>query len=460
MSFEELAWGVQGRLLSGERGKAKFTGVSIDSRTIKEGQLFIAIRGEKNDGHAYIEKAIDAGASGVIADSRFGGSQVISEHAPFVVVEDTHVAMIKLAQNYRKSHPVKIIGITGSNGKTTTKEFAYELLRAVEPTAYRSAGNLNNLYGAPLALLSMPQNCQAAAIEMGISTKGEMSKLTNIVNPNVALITNVGPSHLEFLSSVEEVAVAKLEMVTALPAEIPLVINADNELLYKEARRVTKNIVTFAIHNEADFKPDSVAATDKGSRVTIEHNIFQVNIFGGHAVSNLLAAYAACRTLGYDFSNMDCAKINLSPASMRGEIVEKSGIKIINDAYNANPESVQAGLEAFKVNPALGRRILILGDMLELGERAEKYHRELGNSLADFDFAFAIVVGEWSRAVLEGARQAGISAGKLRSFRNSEEAAFGIGELIKTGDVVYVKGSRGVELEKIIEKIGERGGRD
>ncbi|MGH8014846.1 MAG: UDP-N-acetylmuramoyl-tripeptide--D-alanyl-D-alanine ligase, partial [Candidatus Zixiibacteriota bacterium] len=326
----------------------------------------------------------------------------------------------------------------------------------VEQTAYRSHGNLNNLFGAPLALLGMPQDTKVAAIEMGISTKGEMTRLAQIVGPDVAVITNIGPSHLEFLSTVEDVAHAKLEIVSASP-DRPLVINADDRLLIQEAKKVSTKIVTFGIDHNADFNPTLIEPTDTGSRVTIGSDSFSIDLFGRHPVYNLLAAYAACKTLGYDYSKIDCSTIRLTAATMRGELIEKNGMKIINDAYNANPESMNAGLEAFKATPVSGRRILILGDMLELGVRSEKFHRELGNSLVRYEFACAIVVGEWSRAVLESARQAGVSSGKLRSFKNSDEAAFGISEIIKPGDVVYVKGSRGVRLEKIIEKIGSGG---
>ena len=457
MSFEELAKEVLGQLMPSDASAPSFKGVAIDSRSIKSGELFIAIRGEHNDGHKFIEQAISKGASGVIADNRWDLLNSFLHKTNVIVVNDTHESMIRLAQNYRKKSKAKIIGITGSNGKTTTKEFIFALLNAVEKDSYKSPGNLNNLFGAPLALFSMPKETKAAVIEMGISSKGEMTRLTNLVQPDVAVITNVGPSHLEFLSSVEEVAQAKLEIVTESDSNIPLVINADDKLLIESAEKVYENLVTFAINNDADFKPRSIESTEYGSAVTIGQETFAVNMFGRHAVYNLLAAYAAVKTLGYEFGKINTLQIKLAPAPMRGEIVNKGGVKIINDSYNANPESFKAGLEAFKSMPAKGRRILILGDMLELGQRSEKFHRELGNSLAKYEFVFAIVVGDWCRAVLEGARQAGVSVSMLRSFKNADEAASGIGELIKSGDVVYVKGSRGVHLEKIIDKIGTGG---
>ena len=457
MSFQELAKAVQGQLITAGASSLKFQGVAIDSRAVKPGELFIAIRGARNDGHNFMGQALERGAAGVLADTKFDDTSRLAERTAVIVVNDTHEAMIQLAQNYRRKCKTKIIGITGSNGKTTTKEFTFALLSAVERKVYRSPGNLNNLFGAPLALFGMPQDTKAAVMEMGISSKGEMTRLTNIVQPDVAVITNVGPSHLEFLSTVEDVARAKLEMVTTSASEIPLVVNADDQLLANEAKKVRDKFVTFGVKNNADFQPTSIESTSYGNKITIGRDSFAIKMFGRHAIYNLLAAYAACRTLSYSFAGIDTMCINLVPAAMRGEVLEKNGVWIINDSYNANPESVKAGLEAFKNTPGGGRRILILGDMLELGQRSEKYHRELGNSLVNQNFDLAIIVGDWNRAVLEGARQAGVSQSKLRSFKNSAEAATGINLLVKSGDIVYIKGSRGVSLEKIIEKIGTAG---
>jgi len=457
LSFQELAKAVQGQLITAGASSLKFQGVAIDSRAVKPGELFIAIRGARNDGHNFMGQALERGAAGVLADTKFDDTSRLAERTAVIVVNDTHEAMIQLAQNYRRKCKTKIIGITGSNGKTTTKEFTFALLSAVERKVYRSPGNLNNLFGAPLALFGMPQDTKAAVMEMGISSKGEMTRLTNIVQPDVAVITNVGPSHLEFLSTVEDVARAKLEMVTTSASEIPLVVNADDQLLANEAKKVRDKFVTFGVKNNADFQPTSIESTSYGNKITIGRDSFAIKMFGRHAIYNLLAAYAACRTLSYSFAGIDTMCINLVPAAMRGEVLEKNGVWIINDSYNANPESVKAGLEAFKNTPGGGRRILILGDMLELGQRSEKYHRELGNSLVNQNFDLAIIVGDWNRAVLEGARQAGVSQSKLRSFKNSAEAATGINLLVKSGDIVYIKGSRGVSLEKIIEKIGTAG---
>jgi len=459
LDFEELAREVQGKLLPLNTVNDIFEGVSIDSRVVKSGQLFIAIRGEVNDGHAFVDEALKNGAYGLLVDNRFEETTSASQKAAVVVVENTHEAMMKLARIYRNNCKAKVIGISGSNGKTTTKEYAFALLKAVEKDVYRSTGNLNNLFGAPLAIFAMPQNTNVAVMEMGISVKGEMTKLARIVKPDLAVITNIGPSHLEFLSSVEDVARAKLEIVSSENSDCPLIINADDKLLTGEANKIKSDLITFAIDAQADFKVDSMEKIDDSrQKVTIDGKSFMLNSIGRHQVYNFLAAYAAVRSLGYDFKNVATAQIELSSAPMRGETIELNGIRIINDAYNANPDSVKAGLEAFELLTHTGRRVLILGDMLELGGEAEKYHEKLGQSLANFNFELALLVGPLNGAVIEGALKAGIDRGKLIGFADSLAAASAALNLIKNGDLVYVKGSRGIALEKIIDLLKSQRG--
>ncbi|MCH8026927.1 MAG: UDP-N-acetylmuramoyl-tripeptide--D-alanyl-D-alanine ligase [candidate division Zixibacteria bacterium] len=459
LGFEELAKEIQGKLLPLKSVDDFFEGVSIDSRVVKSGELFIAIRGEINDGHAYVDEALKNGAYGLLVDNQFEEKASASQKTAVVVVENTHEAMMEMARNYRKKCNAKVIGITGSNGKTTTKEYAFALLKTVEKDVYRSTGNLNNLFGAPLAIFAMPQNSNVAVMEMGISVRGEMTRLTRIVQPDLAVITNIGPSHLEFLSSVEDVARAKLEIVSSEKSDCPLIINADDKLLIEEAKKVKSDLITFAIDARADFKVDSFEKIDDSKQeVTIDGKSFLLNSLGRHQVYNFLAAYAAVRTLGYDFKNVATAQIELSSAPMRGETLELSGIRIINDAYNANPDSVKAGLEAFESLAHTGRRVLILGDMLELGEEALKYHERLGASLTNFSFELALLVGPLSGAVIDGAVKAGIDKEKLIGFADSSHAASEALNLLKQGDLVYVKGSRGIGLEKIIDLLKSRKG--
>jgi UDP-N-acetylmuramoyl-tripeptide--D-alanyl-D-alanine ligase len=285
-----------------------------------------------------------------------------------------------------------------------------------------------------------------------------MSRLVEIVEPDVALITNVGPSHLEFLSSVEEVARAKLEMVTASQKEIPLIINANDRILTRETNKVRQDAITFGIRSKATYMPEMIKHTPTGSLVLIEGHDFAIDLFGQHQVYNLLAAYAACRTLGYDFSKVDTSKIELTTKAMRGQIVTKGKVTIINDSYNANPESVKAGIEGLTEVPVGGRRVLILGDMLELGQESERYHREIGQFLSKHEFGLAVLIGSWSRFIIESAETWGVDDEKLYGFGNVNEAAKELKDLLKPGDLIYVKGSRGVGLEKLIDEIKVDGG--
>ncbi|HWR83927.1 MAG TPA: UDP-N-acetylmuramoyl-tripeptide--D-alanyl-D-alanine ligase, partial [Candidatus Deferrimicrobium sp.] len=264
MSFAELAALIDGKLLNRTRADDKFQGVSIDSRTLRSGELFFAIRGPRHDGHDFIEQAIAHRAGGIVAEMNRQQPAAASEKVAVVSVRDSHVALLKLAESVRRISRARFVAITGSNGKTTTKELAYTLISAVEPSTFRSPGNLNNLFGAPLALFALPENTAVAVMELGISTPGEMTRLAGLVQPDIILITNVGPSHLEFLNSVEDVARAKLELARAAHTA-PLIINADDPILVAEAAKIRPHCVTFAVDNVADFRPEAVVTSTAGA---------------------------------------------------------------------------------------------------------------------------------------------------------------------------------------------------
>ena len=454
MRFDQLAQLSGGSLYRSGTEDRTFKGVSIDSRTINRGELFIAITGERLDGHQYIPQAISKGAAGIVAEYRYPELERIGQEAPVVVVENSHEAMIRLASAYRDSLATKFVGITGSNGKTTTKETTFSMLAAVEKDVYRSAGNLNNLYGMPLALFAMPQATRIAVVEMGISTVGEITRLTQVVKPNIGLFTNIGPTHLEFLGSLEGVARAKFEMVEFGPADLKIIINADDPVLMAEARKHPNSIVTFGIHNPATYAAENLQILEDGSSiVTVERKRFRSKLFGKHQVYNILAAYAVARTLGYRFDSIETESIEFSSAPMRGQIVSYGGATFIADCYNANPESVRLGLESFGQVPGSRRRIIVLGDMLELGETSEQYHLQIGRQLAEIKFDFAALVGPESRHTLQAAKQAGIAPSKLMHFDTAVSCAHALVKSIRPGDLVFVKGSRGIGLEAVLAEI-------
>ena len=439
-----------------ERSEAVFSGVSIDSRTLRPGELFIALRGQRSDGHAYLDQAIAAGAAGVIVQTTY-----ISDKAAVIRVHDGHEAMMFLASRYRDLTTAKYVGITGSNGKTTTKEMTHTLLSAVATGIYRSAGNLNNLYGLPLALFAMPQATRVAIMEMGISTPGEMTRLAAIIRPDVAVITSVAATHLEFLGSVEGVAKAKLEMVTNASSDVPVIINADDSVLVAETKKRRAAYVSFALDNPASFRPSKVATDDSGATsVQIEGHPFTLPLFGRHQIYNLLAAYAVARTLGYTFDGVDTGSISFTTAPMRGQRAVRAGVTFIVDCFNANPESVRLGLQSFEALRFSGRRVLILGDMLELGEKAETYHRALGRSLSGYRADVVALVGPLSKHTYDAALRAGVPAKALHHYTDSISCAEDIRRLVKAGDLVFLKGSRGIGLERIFDAFTESGEAD
>ncbi len=452
MRFDKLAAITGGTLYNTGMNNEVFKGVGIDSRTIEEDQLFIAIKGERTDGHKFIKSALSNGASGLLVEYSYPELEQIDGNIPVVSVINSHEAMMILAKEYRYTIEARFIGITGSNGKTTTKEILYCLLNALEAGVYKSPGNLNNLFGVPLAIFGIPAECSIAIFEMGISTKQEMPKLAEMVRPDIAVLTNIGPSHLKSLNSVEDVVKAKLEIIKYSDKNIPVIVNLDDKVLYNETRKACSDLVTFGIDSKADFHPDKIDIDENGyTNVEIEGNCFTLQLPGKHQVYNLLAGYAVCRTLGYSFENIDSASIEFDTAPMRGQKIELGNITFITDCYNANPESVKAGLEAFYTIPTNKQRVIILGDMLELGTDADKYHREIGRLLSNYEFEKAILVGILSKNYKLGAIENGIPEDKFIHFVSAVNAAKEIKSILKSDQIVYLKGSRGIGLEVILE---------
>jgi len=458
LRFDQLAAITGGRVHRAADRTASFRGVSIDTRTLAAGELYVAIRGEKHDGHEFVAQALERGAAGILAEFDHPELARLAGDTPVITVPHTHEAMIALARHYRHTVAARFVGITGSNGKTTTKELTYRLLAAVEPRAYRSPGNLNNLYGVPLAIFRIPADCRAAVMEMGISTDVEMPRLAEIVQPDAVAITNVSATHLEFLGTVEAVAQAKLELVRGARPGAPAVINADDPVLAAEAKKVRSDYVTFALDRAADFRPDAWGIDDAGMMtVVLEGRTFRMPLVGKHQVYNLTCAYALFRSLGYRFDGVETAQIELASAPMRGQLVARGGVRVLVDCYNANPENVRAGLAGFFALPTAGRRVVVLGDMLELGPESPRYHRESGAVLARYPFDLAVLVGPRSRETLEGAVASGADRGRLRHCADAAGCAKEIAAIVQKNDLVYLKASRGIGLEAVLNGLGEPG---
>jgi UDP-N-acetylmuramoyl-tripeptide--D-alanyl-D-alanine ligase len=459
LRFDTLANMTGGQLCTAEHSDRTFTGVSTDSRTIDAGQLFFAIRGERNDGHQFIDQVVSRGAAGVVAQRGYFTDKLLPADVVVVEVTDTHAAMIQLAAEYLQTTKARRLGITGSNGKTTTKEFAYRLLSACISDVYRSPGNFNNLFGIPLALFAMPTNTRYALLEMGISVPGEMARLASLIRPHLLTVTNVSPTHLEFLKTVQGVAREKLLAMKYAVPEGSLIVNTDDPVLMAEAKKVHPHPITFGIENNADYKPESIRQSNAAIVVTIEGRMFRLPLFGQYQVYNLLAAYAIARTIGCTFDGVDTESIVLDTAAMRGELIDARGITFIADCYNANPESVKAALASFARMSGGRRKVVVLGDMLELGDDAVGYHQNIGSRLATFSFDLILTVGPLSKHVVESAAASGVDVASLHHFKDAQTCAEACDGLLLTGDLVYLKGSRGIGLEAVLKRFTDRGGK-
>jgi len=455
--MEQVAATAAGTLYNTEAADNICRGVSIDTRSLKPGELFVAIRGARLDGHEFVAEAIARGAAGVVVDRRYPRVQSLPGTVGVVAVPDTHRAMIQLAGTYRDSLPTRFVGITGSNGKTTTKEFAYRLLQALGVNSYRSPGNYNNLFGVPLALLAMPQDAAAAVLELGISTRSEMPQLADLVHPDVAVFTNVGASHLQAFLNPRGVARAKLELARRAGHGVAIVVNADDPILFAEARNVCSKLTTFGLTNEAHFRPESVTTEEDGaSLVVIEGNRFRVRLPGRHQVYNLIAAYASVRCLGYTFNDVDTEAIDFESAPLRGQVRAVGGVTFVMDCYNANPDSVRAGLDSFAQVPADGARVVVLGDMLELGSESLRCHRSIGRYLAETKADRFLLVGPMAREMLNGAREAGLPQDRISHLPSVEAAARELRRQLNPGDHVFLKASRGIGLERVVDLLEEK----
>jgi UDP-N-acetylmuramoyl-tripeptide--D-alanyl-D-alanine ligase len=461
MTFGKLSEKASGRLVNTKFDSAGFTGISIDSRTVDSENLFVAIEGEYHDGHDFIEEAVRRKCSGIMVNSRYQKADLWREQVPVVIVPDTHQSLLELAGWYRQKLKAAFVAVTGSNGKTTIKEMIYSIIKSSQRKVYCSPGNLNNLYGLPLALLGMPDDSEYGVLELGISTPGEMTRLADIARPDLALIANVGPTHLEFLGSVEGVAEAKLELVDVIGDEKPVILNSDDEILMRTASRRARSFITFGIESEADFSATHRGISSDGFPIlTIDNTDIEVKLFGEHQIYNLLASYAVCKTLGIKIKASDLNELDFKTGNYRGEIVSYDGLTIIADCYNANPISMKSGLRSFhsywnQMEKKSHRSIAVIGDMLELGEKSEQYHREIGEYIGGLKFDFILTVGGLSAGMYDAAVKSGYSEKNIRYFADVDSAGEYLREMVQTGDLIYMKASRGIALEKLLSLLKE-----
>ncbi len=422
----------------------EISGIEKDNRKVGKGDLFLAIKGENFDGHDFAASAVENGAVAVLCERE------MNLDVPCLVVDNTISALQKIASDYRCEFTPKVVGVTGSVGKTTTKEMIARVLSEKYNTL-KTEGNLNNEIGLPFTVLNLNASHEAAVIEMGMNHFGEISRLTRIVRPDIAVISAIGESHIEFLGSKEGILKAKLEILEGLSENGTLILNGDDELLWSLRGKLPFKTIYYGSENtQADifaYKKESNLDEIIFEVREIPNFEFKINCGGEHNLKNSLAAIAVGLELNLSCEQIKAGLLNFENTGMRQKIIEKDGRKIICDCYNANPDSMRAALKLLR--GAQGRKIAVLADMLELGESASFAHIELGKNAA-VSADIVMVTGNMRDLVARGAK-----GHNVYTFEDADSLSSKLKEIWQEGDTILVKASRGMHLERVVEKVCE-----
>jgi UDP-N-acetylmuramoyl-tripeptide--D-alanyl-D-alanine ligase len=460
LTAAEVEAGTRGTILHGSRDSV-FSRVSIDTRTLEANDIFFAIRGPNQDGHRFIPDAIGKGALGAVAEHGYQYPGEFPDGRVLITVPDTHAALKDLAISVRRQWSGTLVAITGSMGKTTTKEFAAHILRC-KFRIYRTPGNYNNLFGLPLALLGLSSDQDLGIFEMGMSLPGEIAEMCRIATPKIGIVTNVAPVHLQFFNSVEDIARAKGELADALPADGTLVYNADDSLVCSISGRFKGAKISFGFSPSADVYADriEIAGPDE-TRFRLscggESQEAVIPLPGDHYVANVLPAIALGSHLGIPLSQMIGTFSTLPQTSMRGQVLRfREGFTVIDDSYNSNPQALMKMIELLGKMPLVKRRILIAGEMLELGNSTDALHHQCGAFAAAHRVDMVIGVQGTAREIVRAAIESGIPATRAHFYPDVETAADSIEKKLQNGDLVLIKGSRGVHLDRIVQRLCRR----
>ncbi len=431
-------------------GEEVVQGYSIDSRTIRSGELFFAVKGERLDGHDYVTAALQKGAAAAVIQT--SELHRYPNENRLLSVEDTLVALQTLATAVRKVWGKPLVGVTGSAGKTTTKEAIAHVL-AQHFRVLKSEGNFNNHFGLPLMLLKLEPEHDVAVIEMGMSHAGEIRALAKIAQPEIGVVTNVAPVHLEFFDSIKGIARAKYELIESLPPNGTAVLNADDEYVSQFGRGFKGRVITYGTCATADVRAENVRTRGaEGSEFDVvvagSRELARLPLAGEHNILNALAAVSVGLAQGLKPREAVAALATLAPPDKRGQVLQLGNITVINDCYNSNPKALHAMVDALAAMKA-GRRIVVAGEMLELGPAGEEMHRMAGQHIAEKKIDILVGVRGLAHAMVDGARQTGTRA---EFVATPEEAGEWLASEARDGDVVLLKASRGVKLEKALER--------
>jgi len=429
--------------------RSGIAGASIDSRTIRPGELFVPLPGAHADGHAFIPQAFERGAGAALCEVDRYEALRGREPGPLVLVKNATLALAMIAHRYRDGWGGLLVGVTGSSGKTTTKDLVASAFETAAPTL-KTEGNLNNHWGVPLTLMRLEPGHRVAIVEIAMNAPGEIADLTQVAVPGAAIVTNAGHAHIERFGSVAAIAREKIAIAARLAPHEVAFIGADSPELREAARGLSCRTVTYGFADDADVRPASVEDLGPdGTRFTVEgFPPVRLRLIGRHMVANALAAIAAARQYGLDPAAVAAALEAHAPGRGRMERRTAHGATLLVDCYNANPDATRAALETLASWPGAGRRIAVLGDMLELGGQSPALHRETGAAVRGAELW---AVGDFARDYVAGAREAGIEG---RAFESRDAVREALRGALAPGVVVLLKASRGVALEKVLEGLG------
>jgi UDP-N-acetylmuramoyl-tripeptide--D-alanyl-D-alanine ligase len=455
-SLQFVAMACAGKQLSGTP-ETLVRRVCTDSRQVKAGDLFVALRGNRFDGHEFLGAAAEKGASAVVVER--GSVPLDWGGCPVIAVDHTRQALGRLAAEYRKNFVLPVVAVGGSNGKTTTKELVASVLRQGRSTLWSEA-SFNNDIGVPLTLLRLEKSHQAAVIEIGTNHPGELPPLVKMVQPNYGIITCLGREHLEFFNDVAGVAQEEGWLAELLPAAGKLFVNGDDEWAMRTTQRSGAQVVRVGFTDDCDWRARAVRVNTRGAIFQVAgpevefSGEYRISLLGRHQVVNALFAIAVGRELGLDRAAVARGLAECRSPVMRLELGEFDGVRLLDDAYNANADSMAVALQTLRDLPCKGRRIAVLGDMAELGEHSESAHEEVGRRVAELGIGQLFAVGKMASVMAQAARQAGLS--RVFEFADVETAAPAVKSFIKPGDVVLLKASRATRMERVAELLRTR----
>lgn len=457
LSIAQLTQELRGELRNGE-GKEFPSGASIDTRRLLPGELFFALKGEKNDGHDYLRQAIEKGALGAVVSEIPAGFK--AEYFPLIIVRNVAQALSEAAYRQRKNFSGPVIAVTGSTGKTSTRDMLAAILRE-KGLVLTAQGNYNNELGLPLTILSLKKEHWAMVLEMGMRGLGEIDYLARIGEPRYGIITNIGHTHQEILGSREKIAQAKSELLSHIPADGGIALNVEDKKILKPwLSNIRSRVCWIGTTGAADIWAENVQVGEN----SVEFSVFtsygeecrvRLPVPGKHNVSNALCAAAIARfvKLPWEVIKTGLERTSLTPMRLEIKKNEQKDLTIINDTYNANPASMLAALDVLANMATVKRKIAVLGDMYELGDYSEEGHKEVGARTKEVDIAYLITVGHLAPGIARGALDSGMKKEKIKSCQDNREALFYLREIVQPGDAILVKGSRGVKMEEIVADL-------